>query len=331
MKRFFICFSTLLLGCVFYVDAFAGFARGQFSAVYAFGDSLSDQGNYGTPSTTQPCMEPFLPTEYAPLTNNCQSPSDQYCGKVWVAYLASELGLPLAASSQGGTDYAVVGEPYYSSTQQSIYQQVANFVGYPSNFHSIDPNALYVIWGGANDFLVNIQRYIENDIDVNTLNTLMTYYSAPPVVAYTALDVSLLISAGAKNIVIINLPNLSLTPLTQIFIQPTDPTEATYLATAGQQFNANLLASIEKIASSVPFANVYMEDAYTFLGTIAANPEQAGFKYGPPYNWCSSSQVGNPSKYLFFNYVHPSSYAHYLIAQDVMGCGNPSGTYCHKL
>ena len=67
---------------------------GPYSAIYAFGDSLSDVGNVflGTGGA-----EPAPPYFAGRFSN----------GPIWLDYLAAQLGTgPMIPSLQGGTDYA---------------------------------------------------------------------------------------------------------------------------------------------------------------------------------------------------------------------------------
>ena len=76
--------------------------RRRFSALYAFGDSLSDAGNtfIATGGATPPAPPNASVNGYGVFSN----------GPVWVQDLASNLGLsPLLPSLAGETDFAVGG------------------------------------------------------------------------------------------------------------------------------------------------------------------------------------------------------------------------------
>jgi phospholipase/lecithinase/hemolysin len=80
-----------------------------FSALYAFGDSLSDAGNLSlitaTSGTTFPVSPPYFKEQYGPVSGNVFSN-----GPVFVQELSIALGLgTLAPSLTGGTDFAIGG------------------------------------------------------------------------------------------------------------------------------------------------------------------------------------------------------------------------------
>jgi len=118
-------------------SAFAG-----YSGVTAFGDSLTDGGNV-----------------FAVTGGTLPYPSGRFSdGPVWIEQLASNLGTPLQPSVLGGTNYAFGGAESGLGTSllrgvlpvPGIRQQIQNFL----QLGPLDPTRLYVVWGGANDFLM---------------------------------------------------------------------------------------------------------------------------------------------------------------------------------
>ena len=111
-----------------------------YSALYVFGDSLSDSGNVGVLSGGTIPAPPYAPGRFSN-------------GPVWVETLAANLGLSATAALAGGTNWAfggaVTGGPFTSSTP-TLTAQVSSFY-LPSVGGVADPNALYVVWGGGND------------------------------------------------------------------------------------------------------------------------------------------------------------------------------------
>ena len=80
-----------------------------YSAIYAFGDSLSDAGNLSITTSaagaTKPVSPPYYKEQYGPITGNVFSN-----GPTWVQDLSIALGLgTLAPSLAGGTDFAYGG------------------------------------------------------------------------------------------------------------------------------------------------------------------------------------------------------------------------------
>ena len=171
------------------------------TSLVVVGDSLSDQGNgfILTGGT-------FPPPPYDQRASN---------GPVAVEYLASALGVPLTPSGAGGTNYAVLGAATGAvgipslpplTTENSaalLYGQAAlegtsllTQTGVILGLGPVaDPNALFFVWGGANDLFINPSAATLGDA-VNNLAAI----------------ISMLYGSGARQFLVPNLPDLSLTP-----------------------------------------------------------------------------------------------------------------------
>jgi outer membrane lipase/esterase len=122
----------------------------QFSNVYVFGDSLSDAGYY----------RGFLASVGLPAAQMGRFSTNP--GPIWAEILGQYyLGAPVTPSNAGGTDYAQGGARVAlapgitppGQAERPISTQVTEYLTSHSN--TADPNALYTMWGGANDFFVN--------------------------------------------------------------------------------------------------------------------------------------------------------------------------------
>jgi phospholipase/lecithinase/hemolysin len=133
-----------------------------FSQFYVFGDSLSDTGNVFAatgglvnPATAIPPSPPYAPGRF--------SNSD-----IWVDFVGDEIGLtpttfipPQASIPTEGVNFAVGGSSsgldnalVPESGLPGILAQVNLFTqSLQANNQQADPNALYTVWGGANDYL----------------------------------------------------------------------------------------------------------------------------------------------------------------------------------
>lgn len=139
----------------------------QFSDAYFFGDSLTDSGAFvNHPYNSIPALAPLQPM-YAATNNKFTSTG----GKVWSEFLAQTLaGRTLVANNPlnpvnapaTGTNYAQGGAqvnttPGVGQTAPnspalaalSVKQQVDTFLAQKGAV--ADPNALYAVYGGAND------------------------------------------------------------------------------------------------------------------------------------------------------------------------------------
>src|SRR6476620_5579578 len=122
----------------------ASTASAQYSNIFFVGDSLTDAGSF----------KPVLPPGTGLFTTNP--------GPIWAQVLAQRYGLTAIPANQGGTNYAqggarVTGLPGVpaappTGTAVPIATQVNQFL----LTGPADPNALYGVWGGANDILYNL-------------------------------------------------------------------------------------------------------------------------------------------------------------------------------
>ena len=128
---------ALALGLIGTAQA-TGNPNSTFNGVIVFGDSLSDAGNISL--ATDPSIQP--PLEFT--TNP---------GAVVVQNVAKALGFSLTASLAGGSDYAWGGagifnnSPGTPATVPTITAQVTDYLA----TNKVKANALYTMWGGAND------------------------------------------------------------------------------------------------------------------------------------------------------------------------------------
>jgi outer membrane lipase/esterase len=121
-----------------------------FDQFVVFGDSLSDNGNafLGTGGATP---APPLYT-VGRFTDGPDTSPAGTVGGIWHEVLSGLLGEPVATPFlAGGTNFAVggakilSGDPIIPSLAQQVGLALSGTGGHA------DPNALYIIWGGAND------------------------------------------------------------------------------------------------------------------------------------------------------------------------------------
>ncbi|MDP2324933.1 MAG: SGNH/GDSL hydrolase family protein, partial [Gammaproteobacteria bacterium] len=204
-----------------------------FSAMYVFGDSLSDTGNVSVATFGTVPAAPYAPGRFSN-------------GPVWVETLSANLGLgAVNPSSLGGKNFAwggAVTGPTLTSTFPTLTQQAAAYLGGVGGV--ADASALYVVWGGGNDVRAgNITNSVTN------LSAIITS----------------LASAGATTFLVPNLPDIGLTP-EAIAAGPAAVFGATYLSTT---FNAQLAAAMPALASGLG-VNIISLDTFGFLNNIIA-------------------------------------------------------------
>ena len=288
----------------------------QFSNVVVFGDSLSDVGYYrawlasiGVPAALVPVLGRFT-----------TSP-----GPIWAEIIAQHNGFTLGPSNVGaGTDFAQGGARVAvnsSSTppglaQRSVTTQVTEFLTRSNGV--ADPNALYTVWGGANDVLQILGGASAGTIPADQVSGLIQAAAAAEIG-----QIARLRAAGARYIMVFGLPNIGATP-GLIAAGAVASGTATQLS-AG--FNTALFAGLAQNGISV-----LPVDSFSFFTEIRANPARFGFtnftvpaclafppfSSGPDALFCPPGNTVTADAnrtFLFADGIHPTTGVHALIAQ----------------
>lgn len=288
-----------------------------YSAVYAFGDSLSDAGNLSILTTAagavEPVSPPYFKQQYGPFAGNVFSN-----GPVWVQNISVALGLgQLSPSLAGGTDFAYGGAETGSTPQNAADTNVqsislpAQFTQFQARVLKPSSSALYTVSIGANDLLAILAN-----------GTLTAQQQAADVNAAVANEVGFvrqLIGNGAKNLAILNVPDLGKTPDVMLGLvngsnvaSPALNAEASQLAAS---YNAALTSQLSPLVTSGITLNVV--DEYALLDNGVANPADYGLTNTTRPVWSgnfTSASSGTlaatdpaaQNQYLFFDSLHPT-------------------------
>jgi phospholipase/lecithinase/hemolysin len=295
------CCSSALLG------AYAAHAA-DFSAEYVFGDSLSDVGNVYLATTHAPTgQEPVSPYVGGQFSN----------GPVWAQDLAGRLGLPpLTPSLAGGTDYAfggaTTGSTFTNNSEvPSLEQQVNAFLASPPPSKPSD--ALYTFSIGANDLFAILGG------QTGGLTPAQAAGAAAQVVADQA---AALAAAGAKKLVLFDVPDLGQTPGVTA-LGPIASAAASALSGFFDQAVLQDLAPVEAAGLTV-----YDLKTFALIDAAVQNPGAFGFSNvtdpcwtggftGGPGSLCSTDPAVQ-DKYLFWDGVHPTAAGHLLVADSAL-------------
>jgi phospholipase/lecithinase/hemolysin len=289
-----------------------------FTKLVVFGDSLSDNGNIAhRVSDDFPFTYPGGDFDYSDhrFTNSSDTvpSSDRFAG-VWHEQLArSFLHLPRATNSlDGGMNYAFGGatsvngssertvihnpNPFsggdYTITIDNMGKQVDDFLA----AGPVDPNALYLLWGGSNDIFD----------DSTAANVVATSLRINALIRRLAV-------AGARNFLIPNSPPLGSIPNYNghtAKIIALDAASAAYRT----RLNLDLDATIRSLATQGITVRIYRLDAWMNTIRILAEPDNYGFT-----NIRDSARFdaqANPDEFLFWDEIHPTTAGHYQIALD---------------
>lgn len=285
-----------------------------FSQIVVFGDSLSDTGNVRdrTGSRSGGLVDyPSHTFNYSNgrFTNDSDNdPSATIFTGVWHEQLAHTfLGLaPASYSLGGGTNYAFGGATTNDGTHEEVAvstplgdvtitvddmgKQMDDYLA----SHTVDPSALYLVWGGGND--------LRNDD------------SAANVTATAARATALagrLANAGAQYIMVPNVP-----PLGAIPKYSGDPARIVTLNAASASYRQQLNADLDSLLSNLSLQGVtptiYRLDTWTNTIRFVSDASRYGF-----INTSESAQGNSnvvPDQYLFWDDVHPTTAGHHQIA-----------------
>ena len=292
---------TLLAAALALAAAPAFAQSAPFTQTVFFGDSLSDSGHF------QPALIQLIGPNGALIGKFTTNP-----GFVWSEYLAAYYGTNAVTDNQGGSNYAVGGAWVGTETvgglgpQPSLASQVTSYL--TANGGHADANALYTVWGGAND-----------------LFSITDPATAPAVIGGAVTSeigiVGALQAAGAQYVMVATVPDLGLTPA-----YSADPMTAGLGNQLSSGYNAALFGGLASAGLSViPL------DTFHLLQEIVANPTDYGFSNAtdpacavqpPPAGdsslFCNPASLVSPdaaSTHVFADSVHPTTAAHAVVAQ----------------
>ncbi|WP_290890071.1 autotransporter domain-containing protein [Arenimonas sp.] len=281
---------ALALGC-------AGAAQAQnFTGFFVFGDSLSDSGNIAASSGLPP-------------GNSFTTNPDPVAAEIIARYF----GLPGTNSLAGGPNFAWGGSCVNATGPclnpvPNIPTQVSQYLATTGG--RADPNALYSIWGGANDIFASLGN--PATAQANTVAAATAYVQ----------QIGRLQGAGARYIVVYNLPNLGATP--QFSASPSTAASVSQITVV---YNSALNTGLASLGDGIIAINTF-----GLISEIVANPGLYGFTNVTGVA-CTGSSVacgpagsGSPATYqpgtndtfLFADGVHPTGAAHRILANVVL-------------
>lgn len=261
----------------------------RFSQIISFGDSLVDTGNAFALTGIPPA--PYFEGRFSN-------------GPVAPEYLASDLGISEASLGFGGalsgeSGLLLLGGNPISPVPGTLLQ-VDAFISGPLQ---VDPNALYIIWAGANDYLFAEQR--------NPLVPAGNIGSA----------VAALSSAGAQNFLLPNLPDLGDLPL--LSLRGASPEQVAGLNALSAGHN-QILAQIAAELDAADGITVDVLDINSlFKSAIAGN---LGFSNTTDACTLNPACISDPAvqdTYLFWDEVHPTTQAYRLVADNALSIIDP--------
>ena len=315
-KKTLLASAIALSLCLAAAPAFAG--PSPYSTMIVFGDSLADAGQFPDPYGPLGSSTRFTNREGPAYQNG----SGEIYGAVSPTLLGNRLGIGSAALGastspinallglEDGNNWAVGGyrtdEIYDSITGTSVVGTggvvFRTRPGYLAGGNRADPNALYYITGGGNDFLQE---------------RVTSAATAAAAAGQLASGVAALQQAGARYLMVWLLPDLGLTPA----LYGTDRQAGSSVLSG--VFNQALLAQLRQIDAQIIPLNVPL-----LLSEVVADPGRYGLAtdqnlVGTCFNGngCTAnatyglnSSTPDPTKLLFNDSVHPTTTGQKLIA-----------------
>ena len=271
-------------------------ANAQFNQFYFFGDSLTDAGSF----------KPLLPPGTGLFTTNP--------GPVWAQALAQRYGSSASPANQGGNDYAqggarvtqLPGVPNSppTGTAVPIATQIQTYLGSVP----INPGALYSVWGGANDLFFQLGA-----VQAGAITSAQAQTNVAIAATQLAQQVGILSAAGARYIMVPNLPDIGKTPAFA-----TSPQSSTVSALTSF-YNSTMDAGLNALHINIIKLNIF-----GLFNEVLASPASFGLtNVTSPACTTSSSLLCTsatlvsptaPQTYLFADGVHPTTAGHQIIA-----------------
>jgi phospholipase/lecithinase/hemolysin len=285
-----------------------------FSDLFVFGDSLSDSGN--SFEATGGAIPPSPPYFNGRFTN----------GLNWVDYLAQDLDLEADLfvedpAPTAGVNFAFGGATTGSANTTALtFPQIPDLPGLQQQIDAFtlpliqanrvaDPDALYVLWAGANDYLPtrgSFEPFDEPSTPLNNLSEALTT----------------LAGVGAKNILVANLPDLGDTP-GSIAREPSVPGTVAQLNALTEAHNSGLSALLDELEGNLSSdVNLISLDVNSLFDRAVAEPSEFGFaNVTTPclaVQACVSSTQEEQNAFLFWDEQHPTTAGHRYVADTAL-------------
>ena len=249
----------------------------RFPAVIVYGDSYSDNGN----------IYRVLGWPGAPYWNGRFSN-----GPVAVENLASSLTAPLLDYAWGGATTGIGNVVDGGTAEQLGNRSLPGMTtSWNATRYSIPPslirNALWVVWGGPNDFAADGYTTATADAAVRRLLAIVA-------------DLQRL---GAQRILVPGMGDLGVVP--EYVSQ--GPDVVAWVRMLSNYFN-------QKLTIGLPRGVMYY-NTYGLYDRVVANPGAYGLTNAtdPCYN--NGIVCSNPSQYFFWDGAHPTAHGHSILAQ----------------
>jgi thermolabile hemolysin len=288
-----LCFALFLIG----IPGAGALELRKFKRMVVFGDSLSDTRNSFILSGETDPPTPFYGDTFD--GTNRVFPGRFTDGKNWVDYFPSVaqhfprlIAFFRNEKSPNATNFAV-GGALSTDLLTPKTGQIPTFLS--ANGNEASAEDLYVIWIGANDFAAGISP----QVSVENIRE----------------GIAQLAKAGARSFVVINVPDLSLTPEVRALGPAT--------IEAAKQFVSSLDVLLEvelPLSAFSQRATVDLVDINRIFIPVVFSPGRFGFtnSVGAALDPATDQLlVSDPNDYVFWDGFHPTTKVHLLAAEFI--------------
>lgn len=313
MKKFY-CLALLCL-CSFFIQT-ASAETPRFDSMYVFGDSLSDNGNDLT-LTKLIGVSPAIPPSETPHRTYYQGRFSN--GPVAFEYLWQLIkqnpnavvkpSLALASPLQpGAINYAFGGATSGASATTPRGFPVPGLLGQVEAFRfgllgrQAPSRSLFALWIGANDYAVAVPAS-----PVTVVNNIKR-------------AIQRLYQSGGRNFLVLNLPDLGLTPLAQSQVG------GAALSGLSQWHNALLAQAIAELQTTLPRARITSIDVFALSQTLLSStiggfpalemlaPGAGSCLLVNPVT-CPDVPLTLSDRFFYWDVEHPTTYVHSVLGQ----------------
>ena len=280
MKRraFLLSLAVVLLALVPVRAADDG-RRGEWSNIYVFGDSLSDNGNFV--KILGPIEQYLSPFHYwqGRFSN----------GPVWAEYLARQLHANLLDFAVGSATTGDTTHGYFYPYVPTVLDQIRSFKN--SRVH-IPADSLFIVQGGGNDFMVT---------PVEDLPTV-----PGSAVANIMTGLSILKQAGARHFLVLNLPDMGAGPGSRL----NGSDYCAYVSWLSVMYNQALSDAVSDFAAANHDITISVVDIFGSSNAVFAMPQKWGFTNVTDVSPNAVVPYQFGSDYFFWETIHPTTKAH---------------------
>lgn len=274
---------------------------GKINKIVVFGDSLSDTQNFynGTDGT--------LPTPKNYFAGRFSN------GKIWIDYLSEAMNLPVYNWAVAGAESG----SQYEGILKGIKAQVKSWAKYtkPSLAANYRPeNTLFTLEIGANDLLDGSRT--------------------PDKIIFKMREaIDLIVANNGKHIMLMNLPDLSLTPLFQL----KSAEKRKKIQDQVREYNTRMANMVEDLRILHRDLNIQIYDTMTLMSHVREHKEQyqiqntvhscleidssSKLSYLTPHKQrpeCANAPNGSDS-FAFWDLIHPTTHTYQILADNIYG------------